>query len=81
VNPHPHKDAPHAEGSRADTPLLTSQKVRNDFPPAPRWLDDVDLALAFTGESWFGVGREMELELKLGSELKPDGKGGVAQQC
>jgi len=28
---------------------LTSLKVRNDFPPAPRWLDDVELALAFRG--------------------------------
>jgi len=33
-------------GRRAATPLLTPEKICNDFPPAPRWLGDVELALA-----------------------------------
>jgi len=32
--------------SRAATPLLTLDKVCNDFQPAPRWLSEAELALA-----------------------------------
>jgi len=44
---------------------LTPEKVRNDFPPAPRWLGDAEPALAVEGkreqrkESWWWRARRV----------------------